>query len=80
MPLKTNGAKLRELRELKALTQVEFAERIQYHHKYVSDVERGVENAGPDFLVAAARVLDCGIEDITDGVIPRRTADRAEAS
>lgn len=78
MPLKTNGAKLRELRERHLLTQAEFAERIGYHPEYVANVERGHENAGPRFLRAAIQVFGCTVDDITDGVIPRRT--RAEAS
>jgi transcriptional regulator with XRE-family HTH domain len=80
MPLKTDGARLRELRERNLLTQAQFAKRIGYNPDYVGNVECGRENAGPRFLKAAVVVLGCAIEDITDGVIPRRTAERAEAS
>jgi transcriptional regulator with XRE-family HTH domain len=80
MPLKTNGPKLRELRERKLLTLAEFAKAIDYHPAYVGNIERGVENAGPQFLKAAMDVLGCTLDDITDGVIPRRNAERAEAS
>ncbi|MFB9832509.1 helix-turn-helix domain-containing protein [Actinoallomurus acaciae] len=67
MPLKTNGAKIRELRERQALTLTEFAAQVGYAMNSVYMIEVGRSNGGPKFIRAAARVLGCEIEDITDG-------------
>jgi len=72
MPLRTDGAALRERRTLKGLTIVEFAQLIDYNPDYVSEVELGRQNAGPHLLRKAAKILDCEIDDITNGVIPRK--------
>jgi transcriptional regulator with XRE-family HTH domain len=76
MPLKTNGAKIRELRERQALTLKEFAEQVGYAMNSVYMIEVGRANGGPKFIRAAARVLGCEIEDITDGL---REDPRSEA-
>ncbi|GAA4513214.1 hypothetical protein GCM10023191_079980 [Actinoallomurus oryzae] len=68
MPLKTDGAKIRELRERKALTLTEFAQQVGYAMNSVHLIEVGKANGGPKFIRAAARVLGCEIEDITDGL------------
>lgn len=80
MPLRTNGDALRERRLLKGMTIVEFARRAECSAHHVSQVELGKENAGPRFLRTAAALLDCEIDDITDGVIPRRNAKTAETT
>lgn len=74
MPLQTDGAKLRELRELKNMTSSEFAGRVGYSLNHVSQVELGKRNGGPKYLRKAARVLGCRVSDITNGVVPRRRA------
>jgi len=71
MPLKTNGAKLRERRELKALTITEFAELAGYSVNHCSQVELGKRPGSPRFVRTAAQVLACGIGDITDGLVSR---------
>jgi DNA-binding XRE family transcriptional regulator len=76
MPLKTNGAKIRELRERRALTLTEFAQQVGYAMNSVYMIEVGRANGGPKFIRAAARVLGCEIEDITDGL---REDPRSEA-
>jgi transcriptional regulator with XRE-family HTH domain len=68
MPLKTDGAKIRELRERKALTLTEFAELLGYAMNSVHMIEVGKANGGPKFIRAAVRVLGCEIEDITAGL------------
>jgi transcriptional regulator with XRE-family HTH domain len=68
MPLQTNGAKIRELRERKALTLTEFAEQVGYAMNSVYMIEVGKANGGPKFIRAAVDVLGCSIEDITDGL------------
>ncbi|WP_433893080.1 helix-turn-helix domain-containing protein [Streptomyces sp. CA-111067] len=74
MPLRTDGAALRERRTLKGLTIVEFAQLISYSQNHVSQVELGRLNAGPQFLRAAADILNCSLGDITNGVIPRKNS------
>ncbi len=68
MPLKTDGAKIRELRELQALTLTEFAQQVGSAMNSVHMIEVGKANGGPKFIRAAARILGCEIEDITDGL------------
>lgn len=63
-PLKTDGAKIRELRERKALSLTEFAAMAGYALNSVHLIEVGKANGGPRFIRAAARILECEIEDI----------------
>lgn len=63
-PLKTDGAKIRELRERKALSLTEFAALAGYAVNSVHLIEVGKANGGPKFIRAAVRILDCQIEDI----------------
>jgi transcriptional regulator with XRE-family HTH domain len=72
MPLKTDGQKIRELRERKALTLTEFATQVGYAVNSVHLIEVGKANGGPKFIRAAAQVLGCKIEDITDGLKEKR--------
>jgi transcriptional regulator with XRE-family HTH domain len=74
MPLKTDGAKIRELRERKALSLTEFAERAGYALNSVYMIETDRANGGKKFVQKATEILGCEIEDITDGVIERRSA------
>lgn len=63
-PLRTDGAKIRALRERKALTLTEFAELAGYAMNSVHLIEVGKANGGPKFIRTAARILGCEIEDI----------------
>lgn len=78
MPLRTDGAALRERRLHKGLTIVELAARMEYSQHHVSQVELGRLNAGPVFLRKAAEHLDCAITDITNGVIERKRPEPTE--
>lgn len=73
MPLLTNGAQLRERRELKGMTLAEFARQAGYSVNHVSQVELGRSNGGLRFLRTAAAIFECEIQDLTNGSIPRRT-------
>lgn len=57
---------------LKGLTIGEFAKVVGRSENHVGEIERGRENGGLPFLREAARVLECTIDDITNGVIPRQ--------
>lgn len=74
MPLKTNGAAIRERRERMALTLTEFARQAGYALNSVHMIEKNKANGGPKFIRKAAAILDCEIEDITDGMVERRPA------
>jgi transcriptional regulator with XRE-family HTH domain len=74
MPLKTDGSKIRELRERRAMTLVEFASLVGYAMNSVWAIEVGKANGGPKFIRNAAEVLGCEIEDISTHVPERRTA------
>ena len=72
MPLRTDGARLRQLRELKGMTQVEFADAVGYSTNHICKVELGRNNGSLRFLRTAAQVLDCTIVDLTNGTVPRK--------
>lgn len=72
MVLKTDGRKVREFRELKGMTQEQFARRIEFSVTHVSQIERGKSNGGLRFLRQAAKILGCEIAEITSGPITRR--------
>lgn len=74
MPLKTDGAKIRELRERRAITLTEFAAEAGYALNSVHMIEVGKANGGPKFIRAAARILGCEIADITHDYTEARTA------
>lgn len=80
MPLRTDGAKLRELRELKGITATEFAQRAGYTLQHVSQVELGKANGGPRYVRAAVEILGCTIEEITDGLFQKRRPTERKAS
>lgn len=61
------------------MTITEFARAIDYTVSAVSGVELGRFNGSPNFLRAAAKVLNCSVAEITDGrVEDARLANRVE--
>lgn len=76
MPLKTEGSKIRELRERKAMTIVEFARRIGYASNSVWMIEADKVNGGPKFIQRATKALDCEVEDIAT-FVPAETRESA---
>jgi transcriptional regulator with XRE-family HTH domain len=79
MPLRTDGQAIRRRRELTGMTITEFAARLGYSLNHCSQVELGNYNGGPRFRKAAAALLDCTIDDITDVDLPHAGA-QTEAS
>ncbi|MFF4374352.1 helix-turn-helix domain-containing protein [Nocardiopsis dassonvillei] len=55
------GARIRELREAKGLSQEKLADLAGVHRTYMSSVERGQRNVGLDNIVAIAEALDVPI-------------------
>ena len=74
MTLRTNGSRIRELRERQAMTLVEFAQRLGYTMNHVHLIEVGKANGGPKFIRRATDVLDCNIEDIATHTSQRKRA------
>lgn len=60
------GARLRELRVARDLSQEELADRVGVGTPYISDLERGVRNFGVDLLPFLAEALKCRIADVTE--------------
>ena len=54
------GKRIKLVRQGKGLTQDQFAERVGLSSKYISGIERGVENPTMDNLIRLAKVL--GVE------------------
>lgn len=52
------GRRVRELRQLRGLSQEELAERSGMHRTYISSLERGHRNVGIDNVLLLARALD----------------------
>jgi transcriptional regulator with XRE-family HTH domain len=51
------GKRIKIVRQQKGLTQDEFAEQVGLSSKYISGIERGVENPTMDTLLRLAKVL-----------------------
>ncbi len=66
------GRNVRALRIRKGLSQEKLAERSGSHRNYVGGVERGERNPTTLKLIAIARSLGCGAEELLEGVIPHR--------
>lgn len=71
MPLLANGERIAELRDRRAWTAAELAERIGTTANYLTQVERGHRNGSKKFIRRAAAALDVEIEDISRYRAPR---------
>ena len=60
-----DGPKIREYRERKGIDQTAFAALIGVSQPYMSNVELGYRGASPRVIVAIARELGVGFDDIT---------------
>lgn len=60
------GRRIHELRRASGRTQEQLAELLELHEKYVSRVERGLENLGLDSLVKYANALDVPVQALFD--------------
>ena len=57
------GARIKEVRSKKGLTQEQLSERIDINPKYLSSIERGKENPTLNTLIKLAQSLDVNIDD-----------------
>jgi transcriptional regulator with XRE-family HTH domain len=62
------GRNLRKFREAAGLTQEALAERADLDRTYLSDVERGLRNAGIKNIVRLAKALGIPPSRLMDGV------------
>lgn len=58
------GARIKEIRTGKRITQEQLAEKIDINPKYLSSIERGKENPTLDILIKIAKSLDVNLDDI----------------
>ena len=58
------GARIKEIRIGKRITQEQLAEKININPKYLSSIERGKENPTLDILIKIAKSLDVNLDDI----------------
>jgi transcriptional regulator with XRE-family HTH domain len=69
------GARLREMRSERGLTQPEIAARIGTSASNISDLERGIKVPTLTTVARLADALDCNVTDLV-GVLDRRTRAR----
>jgi XRE family transcriptional regulator, regulator of sulfur utilization len=60
------GARLRELRLARGLTQPQLAERCGSNVPFISNVERGVMLPGLAMILRFAAALECRVTDLVD--------------
>jgi len=70
------GARLRELRLARQLTQEQLAERSGVSHKFLGEIERGVGNPTIEWLEDVATGLDVQVHDLVRDEGPREVVYR----
>lgn len=58
------GARIREIRNKKGLTQEQLSERMEINPKYLSSIERGNENPTLNTLIKLSETLEVDLGDI----------------
>lgn len=58
----TLASNIREARQAKNISQSEFAEMLNVHQTYVSQIERGLHVPTVEFLDRIADALDCSLD------------------
>lgn len=64
------GARVRELRRAKKLTQEQLGELASLSYKFVGEIERGLANPTLESIENIARALDCDISELLTGRVP----------
>lgn len=60
----TLASNIKEARQAKNISQSEFAEMLNVHQTYVSQIERGLHVPTVEFLDRIADALDCSIDGL----------------
>ena len=63
------GARIKELRERKGITQMQLAEKTGYSQSNIWRIEKGKYAVGLDILAVIARALDARVELISPSTI-----------
>ena len=67
MPLKTLAMKLKEIREIRGLTQVALSKKAKMKQPYLARLESGAEtNPTLDTLRRLAKVLKCTVAELVE--------------
>lgn len=62
------GSRIKDIRTKRGLTQEQLAEKIEINPKYLSSIERGLENPTLNILINAAETLDVGFDDVVSQI------------
>jgi transcriptional regulator with XRE-family HTH domain len=76
------GQRVKHLRRLRGQTQEQLAERIEINPKYLSSIERGVENPNLDLLIWMAKGLQMDLYELIqfeEGAPPAQLRRKMEA-
>jgi transcriptional regulator with XRE-family HTH domain len=76
------GQRVKHLRRIRGQTQEQLAERIEINPKYLSSIERGVENPTLDLLIRLAKGLQVDLYELfqfEEGVSPAQLRRKLEA-
>jgi transcriptional regulator with XRE-family HTH domain len=65
------GRKAKALRQLRGLTLEDVVTRTEFTISWLSKLENGLLTPSLDGLVRLAQVLECGVEDLVDGLVSR---------
>jgi len=57
------GARIKEIRLKKGITQETLSEQVDINHKYLSSIERGKENPTLNTLIGLAQALDVNLDE-----------------
>ena len=63
------GARIKELRERKGITQMQLAEKTGYSQSNIGRIENGKYSVGLDILAVIAKALDARVELISPSTI-----------
>jgi transcriptional regulator with XRE-family HTH domain len=74
------GARLRELREIRKLSQAELAEAIERGTDYVGRIERGEKRVQLEDLAKAAAALKVSLGELFRGIAPAAPLARAKVA
>ena len=58
------GARIKEIRSKRGITQDQLSERMEINPKYLSSIERGKENPTLNTLIKLSRSLEVGLDEV----------------
>jgi len=70
------GARVKDIRTRKKLTQEQLAEQIDINPKYLSSIERGLENPTLNTLIKMSESLGVGLNEFFNQIEIENPADR----